>query len=100
MFLEDGRVLAWPLTYDGHPLVPADTLPERWRMVYLSRANRGVVYGRPVTLGQAQEVHQGDRIRMQLFFKEWEGYAYRQGPHVACTLISSDGEALWGVAEE
>lgn len=98
LFAADGRAMAWPLTY-GAPLTPAEVLPERWRMVYLSRCNSDVVYGRPVTLAQAEAVREGDGIRMKLFCKEWEGVAYRQGERVACTLLSGDGEALWGVAE-
>lgn len=95
----DGRAMTWPLTRDEHPLTSADELPGRWRMVYLSRCNSDVVYGRPVTLTQAGAVREGDQIRMTLFCKEWEGYMYRQGERVACTLLSGDGEALWGVAE-
>jgi len=98
LFAADGRALAWPLTV-GDPLMAAEELPEKWRMVYLSRCNSDVVYGRPVTLAQAQAVREGDTIRMQLFCKEWSGVVYRQGDRIACTLLSRDGEALWGVAE-
>ncbi len=98
LFTEDGRAMAWPLTY-GEPLTAAETLPENWRMVYLSRCNSDVVYGRPVTLTQAEAGHEGNVIRMKLFCKEWEGFAYQQGDRVACSLLSKDGEALWGVAE-
>lgn len=96
---EEGRALAWPLTRDGHPLEPVDALPARWRMVYLCRYNSGVVYGRPVDIAAAQPVHKGEKLRLTLFCKEWEGYVFRQGDRIACTLISPDGEALWGVAE-
>lgn len=98
LFGQDGRAMAWPLTY-GEPLVQAGELPEKWRMVYLSLCNSDVVYGRPVTLAQAEAVREGDRLRMKLFCKEWEGLVYRQGDRIACTLLSKDGEALWGVAE-
>lgn len=94
-----GRAMAWPLTGNA-PLTPANELPKRWRMVYLSRCNSDVVYGRPVTLSQAEAVRDGDAIRMKLFCKDWEGVVYRQGGHIACTLLSRDGEALWGVAEQ
>lgn len=99
LFWEDGRCMAWPLTYDAHPLEAVAVLPEKWRMVHLSRPNWGVVYGRQVTMAQAQAVHEGSKLRMTLFCKEWEGYVYRQGERTACSLISKDGEALWGVAE-
>lgn len=99
LFSEDGRAMAWPLTYDGHPLEQTDVLPPVWRMVYHSRPNRGVVYGRRVTLEQAEAVVEGTSIRMKLFHREWQGCIYRQGDRIACSLISPDGEALWGVAE-
>lgn len=94
----DGRAMAWPLTGTA-PLTPAESLPERWRMVYLSRCNSDVVYGRQVTLAQAEAARKGDTLRMKLFCKEWEGCVYQQGGRAACTLLSKDGEALWGVAE-
>ena len=92
-------MMAWPLTRDEHLLVPVETLPEKWRMVYLSRCNNDVVYGRAVTLEQAEAVREGDTLHMKLFCKEWKGLVYRQGNRVACTMLSEDGEALWGVAE-
>ena len=100
LFLNDaGRALAWPLTRDANTLEPVDTLPEKWRFVYLCRYNTGVVYGRPVRIADAEPIHEGEKLRLTLFCKDWEGYVYRQGDRIACTLISSDGEALWGVAE-
>jgi len=96
---DEGRCLAWPLTRDEHALTPVDALPENWRFVYLCRYNTGVVYGRPVCIADAQPIHQGTQLRLTLFCKEWDGYVYRQGDKIACTLISPDGEALWGVAE-
>lgn len=99
LMAEDGRALAWPLPREFGPLTPAEELPEKWRMVYLSRCNSDVVYGRPVTLAQAEAVREGDTLRMKLFCKEWEGRVYRQGERIACSLLSKDGEALWGVAE-
>ena len=36
---------------------------------------------------------------MNKICKEWEGRVYRQGERIACSLLSKDGEALWGVAE-
>ena len=96
---DESRCLAWPLTRDEHPLTPVDVLPEKWRFVYLCRYNTGVVYGRPVCIADAQPVHEGETLRLTLFCKEWAGYVYRQGDKIACTLISPDGEALWGVAE-
>ena len=96
---EDGRALAWPLTRDAHAQEPVDTLTEKWRFVYLCRYNTGVVYGRPVRIADAEPVHEDEKLRLTLFCKDWEGYVYRQGDRIACTLISSDGEALWGVAE-
>ncbi len=98
-FGPDGRVMAWPLPYDGQPILPAGELPQRWRMVHLSRNNCGVVYGHPVTLERAKAVREGDTLRMTLFCKEWTGLVYHQGEQIACTLISPDGESLWGVAE-
>ncbi len=99
LMAEDGRPLAWPLERDGHPLTPVDALPEKWRFVYLCRYNTGVVYGRPVDMQTASPVHEGEKLRLTLFCKEWKGYLYRQGERIACTLRSKDGEALWGVAE-
>lgn len=99
LFAQDGRVMAWPLVWDGHLIESADELPEKWRMVYHSRPNRGVVYGRAVTLAQAEARREGDRITMKLFHQEWTGYVYKQGERIACSLISPRGEALWGVAE-
>ena len=96
---DEGHCLAWPLTRDEYALTPVDALPDKWRFVYLCRYNTGVVYGRPVCIGDAQPVHAGEKLHLTLFCKEWDGYVYRQGSKVACTLISPDGEALWGVAE-
>ncbi len=96
----DGRALSWPLERDEHPLLPVQALPERWRFVYLCRYNTGVVYGRPVCITDAAPVHEGDKLQLSLFCKDWEGYVYRQGSRVACSLLSPDGEALWGIAEE
>jgi len=99
LFHEDGRLSAWPLTYDGQKLEKTDDLPESWRMVHLSRTNHGVVYGRPVTLEKANARVEGEKITMELFCKQWSGYVYRQGDKVACSLLSPEGESLWGVGE-
>lgn len=99
-FDDDGRALAWPLTRDEHPLEPVADLPDRWRFVYLCRYNTGVVYGRPVDLSAANPVREGERLRLRLFCKPWSGLVFRQGERIACTLISPDGEALWGVADD
>lgn len=100
LFADDGRAVVWPLPREFGDLSTAEeVLPEKWRMVYLSRCNSDVVYGRPVMLEKAEAVREGDVIRMKLFCKEWEGFVFRQGSHVACSLISKDGETLWGVAE-
>ena len=99
LFTDDRRALAWPLTRDEHALEALDALPARWRFVYLCRYNTGVVYGRPVDIATASPIHDGEKLRLTLFCKEWEGLVYRQGGRVACTLISQDGESLWGVAE-
>ncbi len=96
---EDGHALAWPLTRDGNTLETADILPDKWRFVYLSRYNTGVVYGRPVSIASANPVCEGDRLTLTLFCKEWTGFIHRQGDQIACTLRSADGEALWGVTE-
>ena len=100
LIADDGRVLVWPLTYDGQPMESVAVLPERWQMVYHSRLNNGVTYSRSATAEQGQMAWDGDRLRMTLFFKDWDGFVYRQGEKTACTLISPDGEALWGIAEE
>ena len=99
LIADDGRVLVWPLTYDGQPMESVAALPKRWQMVYHSRLNNGVTYSRSVTAEQGQMAWEGDRLRMTLFFKDWDGFVYRQGEKTACTLISPDGEALWGIAE-
>ena len=99
LFTADGNALAWPLTRDAHPLETVDILPDRWRFVYLCRYNTGVVYGRPVAIADAQPAHEGEHLRLHLFCKDWEGFIYRQGSRIACTLHSPDGEALWGIAE-
>ncbi|MBQ2929820.1 MAG: arabinan endo-1,5-alpha-L-arabinosidase [Clostridia bacterium] len=99
LLAEDGRALAWPLTRDEHDLTPVDALPDKWRFVYLCRYNSGVVYGRPVDIATASPVHDGTHLRLTLFCKEWEGFIFRQGERIACSLLSPDGEALWGVAE-
>ena len=99
MMAEDGRPLAWPLERDVHPLTPVDKLPSKWRFVHLCRYNTGVVYGRPVAIADAQPHHEGNKLRLTLFCKEWEGFVYQQDSRTACTLLSKDGEALWGVAE-
>ena len=99
LLAEDGRALAWPLTRDEHDLTPVDALPDKWRFVYLCRYNSGVVYGRPVDIAAASPTHDGTNLRLTLFCKEWEGFIFRQGERIACSLLSPDGEALWGVAE-
>ena len=98
-FSPDRRILAWPLAYDGQPIEAAPELPQKWRAVYLSRHNAGVVYGRSVTSEQAKLTREGDIVRAELFHLSWEGYVYRQGDTVACTLISEKGESLWMVGE-
>ncbi len=99
MFLTDeGNVMAWPLERDGSPIESADALPERWKMVYLNRFNTGVAYGRDMTLTEMCAIRTGDELTLTAFCKEWRGVVYRQGEYTACTLISRDGEALWGVA--
>lgn len=96
---DDGRAMAWPLPREYGPLTEAETLPDKWRMIYLSRCNSDVVYGRAVTAAQARMERDGSNLRLTLFGKEWQGRIHRQGDHIACTLLSKDGEALWGVAE-
>lgn len=99
-FDAQGRVMAWPLTYTGEAVTQAAELPERWRLVYLSRLNHGVVYGVSMS---SQEVHarvENGQITMEAFCKTWSGRIARQGRMTACTLLSKDGEALWGIAEE
>ncbi|MBE5814750.1 MAG: arabinan endo-1,5-alpha-L-arabinosidase [Clostridiales bacterium] len=96
---EEGRVLAWPLYYDGAPLAPAETLPERWQVVYLSRPNNGVTYSIGTTAQQAQMHREGEQLTLTLFGTEWSGFIYRQGGRIACTLLSPEGESLWGIAE-
>ena len=100
LMAEDGRCLAWPLERDEHPLTPVDVMPEKWRFVYLCRYNTGVVYGRPVDLTSTGAVWGSNQLRLTLFCKAWEGFVYRQGDRIACTLLSEDGEALWGIAED
>ena len=97
-FGEDGRAMAWPLTYTGEALTAPDAAPARWRLVYLSRLNHGVVYGVSLSAEEAGARLEGDRIEMTCFHKTWHGYAARQGERIACTLLSEDGEALWGIA--
>jgi len=96
---QDRRLLAWPLSYDGNPIESAPETPQKWRAIYLSRHNAGVVYGRPVTAEQAKLTREGDTVRAELFHMTWEGYIYRQGKDIACTLISEKGESLWLMAE-
>lgn len=98
-FDERGRVSAWPLTYTGDALVKPDRLPEHWRMVYLSLPNHGVVYGVPLTLEEMEASVDGLTIELRAFGKEWRGVIAKQGGMTACSLLSPDGEALWGVAE-
>lgn len=97
---ENGHMLAWPLTYDSQPMETAPELPQCWRVVHLSRLNWGLIYGRPVTLSQAEAVREGDMLQMKLYGRDWTGFVFRQGDRIACTLRSPDGESLWGVAEE
>ena len=98
LMADDGRCLAWPLERDGQPLTPVDVMPEKWRFVYLCRYNTGVVYGRQVNLTDTGASWGNNQIWLTLFCKEWEGFVYRQGDRIACTLLSPDGEALWGIA--
>ena len=96
---DDGRAMAWPFPREYGPLTEAETLPDKWRMVYLSRCNSDVVYGRAVTAAQARMERDGSNLRLTLFGKEWQGRIHRQGDRIACSLLSKDGEALWGVGE-
>lgn len=98
-FDEAGRVSAWPLTYTGEALTAPEKLPERWRMVYLSRLNHGVVYGVSLTSDEMDARAEGSAIELTAFGRQWRGTVARQGDLTACTLLSPDGEALWGVAE-
>ena len=98
-FGEDGRAMAWPLPYSGERLTVADTAPERWHLAYLCRDNRGVAYAVTFTAEEAQARIEGDTVTMRAFGKDWRGVIARQGARIACTLLSPDGEALWGVAD-
>ena len=98
-FDQDGRAMAWPLTYTGEPLSPVSDAPERWRLVYLNRLNHGVVYGVSISAEEADARFSGDHMTMRAFGKDWSGSVARQGSLTACTLLSADGEALWGIAE-
>ena len=98
-FDEAGRVSAWPLTYTGEALTSPDELPGRWRMVYLSRLNHGVVYGVSLSSEEMKARMEGRAMALTAFGKAWRGHIARQGGLTACTLLSPDGEALWGVAE-
>ena len=99
LFDENGRAMAWPLTYTGESLTPLSDAPERWRLVYLNRLNHGVVYGVSVSAQEVETRLADGTISMQAFGKAWHGHAARQGSFTACTLRSKDGEALWGIAE-
>lgn len=95
-----GRVMAWPLTYTGEAVKTPTVRPERWRLVYLNRLNHGVVYGVSLSEEEAKVRIDGGDIEMRAFCKTWQGRIATQGGRTACTLLSEDGEALWGVAEE
>ena len=99
-FHEEGRVTAWPLTYTGEALTTPAALPERWRMVYLSRLNHGVVYGVSLSSAEMNARMDGTQLTLDAFGKTWRGTVARQGERTACTLISPDGEGLWGIAED
>lgn len=99
-FDAEGRVMAWPLTYSGEALTAVSDAPERWRLVYLNRLNHGVVYGVSMSAAEAGVRLSGDQISMKAFGKSWSGHVARQGGLTACTLLSEDGEALWGIAED
>lgn len=95
----DGRLLAWPLTHDGHPLEPLNNPPDRWRVVYHNRLNRGVAYARQLTAAQLHLTQQGEDAQVTLYGRDWQGKLFRQGDWAAFSMISRDGEALWGVGE-
>lgn len=97
LFDEEGRVSAWPLTYTGEPLTEVAETPAHWRLVYLSRYNQGVVYGVDMTSERVQARVDGMHIEMTAFGKPWRGHIARQGTLTACTLLSPDGESLWGI---
>ena len=71
----------------------------RWRLVYLNRLNHGVVYGVRYDAEAVKATLSDDQITMEAFGKGWHGHVAKQGSMTACTLLSRDGEALWGIAE-
>lgn len=95
----DGRLMAWPLPYDGHPLAPATDTPRVWHVCHQSRLNRGVSYARTLTDTQLLLTRTGDDVQVTLYGREWQGKLYQQGNFTAMTLISPDGESLWGIGE-
>lgn len=96
---ENGKALIWPLEYSGEEIKSADTLKERWKFIHQSRFNNGVVYAVSKAIQDVNAHRLGDWISLSLFQKNWMGYVYRQGEICAMTLISEDGEALWGIEE-
>ena len=96
---KDGKPMVWPLEYDGKPIKSAGALQEKWKFVHQSRFNNGVVYGISKSLTETNAAREGDEITLSLFKKDWKGYVYAQGTVTAMTLISDDGEALWGIQE-
>lgn len=93
----EGYALAWPLTYDGAPVMPAQMLPKQMKLIRLEGENNAVVYGRPVSTADHGFELSGLYASMTVYGKRYEGIAGTQNGIFACTLRAQDGEGIWGI---
>ncbi len=96
-FTKQGKLLAWPLPYDGAEIAPAESLPQKLALIRLDRDNNGVTYGRHIGKETCCLRFSDEGVSMDVYGKHYEGVAGRQNGRFGCTLVSQDGECLWGV---
>ena len=102
MFSEIGQIMLSPLPYDGQEeTIPSITVfAQEFSFVKLDRLNNGVVYGvRRVAADHIADYDEKDgALAMNVFSKEYCGYAWRTGGTCAITAITEDGECLWAIS--
>lgn len=98
LFDETGRVCASPVPYNGKSIRPCEQLPQCWNVIYLCRMNHGVTYSVAATKDQLSLHFQQEGLTARAFGKDWKGWAWKQGEQTIFTMLSGDGETLWGIA--
>ncbi len=97
LFDDSGRVYASPVPYNGKQILPCEQLPENWNIVYLCRLNMGVTYSVYASKEQLSMELQKGQLYAKAFGKNWKGQVWKQGEQYVFSMLSDDGETLWGI---